>query len=167
MALDSSRPASYISGVRTFIVIVLAVAACSRTSSTADQGNKPVGGVTATADKLGTPITAGAPVVALADVMQNPSAYKGKAFVTTGTVTAVCQQMGCWMEIKDATSEAHIKMAGEKFFVPKTSAGHQARVQGTLVDVAGADSDCAQEAASQTSKQVAKIQLEATGVELD
>jgi hypothetical protein len=75
--------------------------------------------------------------------------------------------MGCWMEIKDANSEAHIKMAGEKFSVPKTSAGKQARVQGTLVDVAGGDSDCAEEAAEQTGKQVAKIQLEATGVELN
>jgi hypothetical protein len=75
--------------------------------------------------------------------------------------------MGCWMEIKDATTEAHIKMAGEKFSVPKTSAGKQARVQGTIVDVAGGDEDCAQEAAKQTGKQVAKVQLEATGVELD
>jgi hypothetical protein len=153
--------------VRTFIVIVVLAAACSRTSSSGDQGNKAAGAATATANKLGTPILAGAPVVALADVTQNPSAYKGGSFVTTGTVTAVCQQMGCWMEIKDATSEAHIKMAGEKFYVPKTSAGHKARVQGTLVDVAGADADCAQEAASQMGKQVAKIQLEATGVELD
>jgi hypothetical protein len=58
-------------------------------------------------------------------------------------------------------------MAGEKFFVPKTSAGHKARVQGTLVDVAGEDVECAKEASEQTGKQVAKIQLEATGVELD
>jgi hypothetical protein len=71
------------------------------------------------------------------------------------------------MEIKDAASEAHIKMAGEKFFVPKTSAGHKARVQGTLVDVGGGDTECAQEAAKETGGQVAKVQLEATGVELD
>ena len=93
--------------------------------------------------------------------------HMGAPFVTSGTVTAVCQSMGCWMEIKDDTSEAHIKMAGEKFFVPKTSAGHKARVQGTLVDVAGEDVECAKEASEQTGKQVAKIQLEATGVELD
>lgn len=116
---------------------------------------------------LGTPIAATAPAVALADVMKNPAAYKTAPFVTTGTVTAVCQQMGCWMEIKDDSTEAHIKMAGEKFFVPKTSAGHKARVQGTLVDVAGGDEECANEAAEQTGKQVAKVQLEATGVEID
>ena len=145
--------------MRTFLMIALALAACSRTPSTTTAKHS---------DKVGAPISASAPVVALADVMKNPTAYKGKAFVTTGTVTAVCQEMGCWMEIKDANTEAHIKMAGEKFSVPKTSAGHMARVQGTIVDVAAAgDEDCAQEAADQTGKQVTKIQLEATGVELN
>jgi len=166
--------------MRTILLSLLVLAACSRTSAPSKHDDKPAAApapatatatapATATANKVGDPITAGAPVVALADVMKNPDAYKGKSFVTSGTVTAVCQEMGCWMEIKDATSEAHIKMAGEKFSVPKDSAGHKARVQGTLVDVAatGSDSDCAHEAAEQTGKQVAKIQLEATGVELD
>jgi hypothetical protein len=160
--------------MRTFLMVALALAACSRSSSTTTkqtkQADKPATAVaTATANKVGEPISASAPVVALADVMKNPAAYKGKAFVTTGTVTAVCQEMGCWMEIKDATSEAHIKMAGEKFSVPKDSAGHKARVEGTLVDVpaSGDEADCAQEASKQTGGQVAKIQLEATGVELD
>ena len=142
--------------MRTFLLAVLAASACSRASSTVHQ-----------ADKVGEPISASAPVVALADVMKNPEAFKTKPFVTSGTVTAVCQEMGCWMEIKDASGEAHIKMAGEKFFVPKTSAGHKARVQGTIVDVKDADSECSHEAAEQMGKQVAKLQLEATGVELD
>jgi hypothetical protein len=157
--------------MRTFALLLLA-AACNRAPASETHADKPAAAATAekpaaSANKVGEPISASAPVVALADVMKNPDAYKGKSFVTTGTVTAVCQEMGCWMEIKDANSEAHIKMAGEKFFVPKTSAGKQARVQGTLVDVAGEDADCAEEAAEQTGKQVAKIQLEATGVELD
>ena len=158
--------------MRTLVLILLAAAACSREPSTtdhADHADKAAVAATATsaANKVGQPISPSVPVVALADVVKNPDAFKGKSFVTTGKVTAVCQQMGCWMEIKDATSEAHIKMAGEKFFVPKTSAGRTARVQGTLVDVAGGDEECAKEAESQTGKQVAKIQLEATGVELD
>ncbi len=158
--------------MRTFALILLAAAACNRAPASDKHADKPAAtaekpAATASANKVGEPISATAPVVALADVMKNPDAYKGKSFVTSGTVTAVCQEMGCWMEIKDANSEAHIKMAGEKFSVPKTSAGHQARVQGTLVDVAGEDSDCAEEAADQTGKQVAKIQLEATGVELN
>lgn len=155
--------------MRTFALILLAAAACSRApSATTKADNKPAEKTAATsATKVGAPISASAPVVALADVVKNPDAYRGKPFVTTGTVTAVCQEMGCWMEIKDTTTEAHIKMAGEKFFVPKTSAGHTARVQGTITDVKDADGECAQEAAAQTGKQVAKLQLEASGVELD
>lgn len=154
--------------MRTFALLLLAAAACNRAPASDKHADKPApAAAAASANKVGEPINASAPVVALADVMKDPAAYKGKSFVTSGTVTAVCQEMGCWMEIKDATSEAHIKMAGEKFFVPKTSAGHKARVQGTIVDVGGGDAECAQEAAEQTGKQVAKIQLEATGVELD
>jgi hypothetical protein len=147
--------------MRTFFMLLLVASACTKASSSTEGEKHATGG------HMGAPIAATAPVVALAAVVKDPAAYKGKAFVTTGTVTAVCQSMGCWMEIKDDATEAHIKMAGEKFFVPKTSAGHKARVQGTIVDVAGGDVECAQEAAEQTGKQVAKIQLEATGVELD
>ena len=143
------------------VLLLLVAAACTKADSKA-----PAASASA-ANHMGAPIAAATPVVALATVVKDPAAYKGKPFVTSGTVTAVCQSMGCWMEIKDDTSEAHIKMAGEKFFVPKTSAGHKARVQGTIVDVAGEDVECAKEASEQTGKQVAKIQLEATGVELD
>jgi hypothetical protein len=160
--------------MRTRLATLVLLAACSKSptatkaADTKTADTKPAAAkTTETASHLGTPIAATAPAVSLGEIMKNPTAYKGKEFVTTGTVTAVCQEMGCWMEIKDDSGEAHIKMAGEKFYVPKTSAGHKARVQGTLVDVAGGDEDCAKEAATQTGKQVAKVQLEATGVELD
>jgi len=153
--------------MRTLIVLLLVASACTRAASTEGDKAAATATATATAKHLGAPIDGSTPVVALAQVMKDPSSFKGKPFVTSGTVTAVCQSMGCWMEIKDDASEAHIKMAGEKFFVPKTSAGKKARVQGVLVDVGGEDVECAQEAAAQTGKQVAKLQLEATGVELD
>src|SRR6185312_2761973 len=115
-------------GMRTFIFVVLALSAC--THDKAKDKPAAAAATTATAQHLGAPIEANAPVVALADVVKDPAKFKGKSFVTTGTVTAVCQEMGCWMEIKDDAGEAHVKMAGEKFSVPKTSAGHKARVQG-------------------------------------
>ena len=157
--------------MRTFALVLLAAAACNRAPASDKHADKPATTAekpaAASANKVGEPISATAPVVALADVMKNPDAYKGKSFVTSGTVTAVCQEMGCWMEIKDDAGEAHVKMAGEKFYMPKTSTGHKVRVAGTLAEVAGGDEDCAKEAADQTGKQVAKLQLEATGVDLD
>ncbi len=140
---------------------------------------------------LGAPIEASVEKIALGDLAKNPSAFVGKKFATTGTVTAVCQHMGCWMEIKDDSGEAHIKMAGHAFFVPKTASGHKARVLATLVknEVEGACADegmaaadgggggaatgtaapkkgCRAEAEAQLGRPLAKLELVAEGVEL-
>jgi hypothetical protein len=40
--------------------------------------------------RLGSPIEASAALVAFTDVVKTPSAFAGKKFATTGTVTAVC-----------------------------------------------------------------------------
>jgi hypothetical protein len=75
--------------------------------------------------------------------------------------------MGCWMEIKDADGAAHIRMHGHAFYVPKTASGHHAKVQATIVPAKGSEEDCNEEAAKQMGHPVAKIELDATGVELD
>lgn len=138
---------------------------------------------------LGAPIEASAPNVALADVARAPKEFVGKTFVTQGTVTAVCQHKGCWMEIKDDASEAHVKMAGHKFFVPKTASGHKARVLSKLVADEGAScgdeeqgmaaesaggpagshkrgGSCREEAEAQLGRPLAKLSLVADGIEL-
>jgi hypothetical protein len=122
----------------------------------------PVGG----ALHLGAPITE-TKAVTLTEITKNAKQLEGKVVTTSGTVFAVCQAMGCWMEIKDdANAEAHVRLAGHSFFVPKTSAGHHARVQAKVLRT-NPDEECAQEAEQQTGKPVAKLELEATGVELD
>ncbi|MDB5212325.1 MAG: hypothetical protein JWO86_252 [Myxococcaceae bacterium] len=140
---------------------------------------------------LGAPIESSVQKIALSDIAKNPSAFVGKKFATTGTVTAVCQHMGCWMEIKDDSGEAHIKMAGHSFFVPKTASGRKARVLATLVkdEAEGACADegmaaageapkgasskgdapkkgCRAEAEAQLGRPLAKLELVADGVEL-
>jgi hypothetical protein len=114
---------------------------------------------------LGAPITE-TKSVTLAEITKDPKGFENKVVTTSGTVFAVCQSMGCWMEIKDDATEAHVKLAGHSFFVPKTSAGHHARVQAKVLKT-NPDDECAQEATQQTGKPVAKLELEATGVELD
>ncbi len=140
--------------------------------------------------RLGSPIEASAQKVSLGDVAKSPSTYLGKTFATTGTVTAVCQHMGCWMEIKDDASEAHIKMAGHAFFVPKTASGRKARVlaklekaenegacegeghEGMAAQGGGGDhkgkekKGCRAEAEAQLGRPLAKLELVAEGVEL-
>jgi hypothetical protein len=147
--------------------LLSALAGCAKEAPPAQKDPTPAAQKTGV--KLGAAFTAGTPTVALADVAKNPAAYKGKTITTSGTVTSVCQHMGCWMEMKDDATQAHIKMAGHDFFVPKSASGRKARVQATLVPGANDDdeAECNNEAAQQMGHPVAKLQLEATGVELD
>jgi len=136
--------------------------------------------------RLGAPIESSVAKASLTDVAKNPGAFTGKKFATTGTVTAVCQHRGCWMEIKDDSGEAHIKMAGHGFFVPRTAAGRKARVLASLVqnEEEGACGDegmaaaggagekhakgkgCKAEAEAQLGRPLATLELVAEGVEL-
>lgn len=117
-----------------------------------------------TTRKFGGPITAGA--VALTEIAKNPAGFAGKDVATSGTVIAVCQSQGCWMELQDDSGQAHVKMAGHAFGVPRDAKGHKARVQGKLIK-GDPEEECKQEAAQQLGKPVAKLELEATGVEID
>src|ERR1700683_3876620 len=146
------------------LLAVLLVAACSRAPPGASPGpagstGEPVPPKGTLA--LGAPISA-SPMVSLTEIAKNPGAYSNRLVVTTGEGTAVCQEMGCWMEIQDASGQAHVRMHGHSFFVPKTAAGHVARVQATLVK--GSDEECAEKGPAST---LAKVELDATGVELD
>ncbi|GEM_PF-700289 len=141
--------------------------------------------------RLGAPIEESVQKVALAEVAKSPDAWVDKTFTTTGTVTAVCQHMGCWMELKDEASAAHVKMAGHAFFVPKTASGRKARVLAKLVKAEegkeaacegegheamaaaaagghehGKGKGCRAEAEAQLGRPLAKLELVAEGVEL-
>ncbi len=139
---------------------------------------------------LGAPIEASAQRVALGEVAKAPASFVGKTFATSGTVTAVCQHMGCWMEIKDDATDAHIKMAGHAFFVPKTASGRKARILAKLEKTEnlgscegeghegmaaqggggppghGKGKGCRAEAEAQMGHPLAKLELVAEGVEL-
>ncbi len=95
-------------------------------------------------------------------LVREPQRFASKTVRTEGKVSAVCQHMGCWMEIADDAGKAHIKMAGHAFTVPKDAAGHHAVIQGKVI---APDKDhCTEEAAEQTGS-VAKVEIEASGVE--
>jgi hypothetical protein len=119
---------------------------------------------TTAATKLGAPITE--KPIALGELAKNSGAYAGKAVATSGKVIAVCEAMGCWMELEDTQGAAHVKMAGHSISVPRSAKGKTARVQGKLIKGQD-DEECKEEAAKQMGKPVAKLELEATGVEID
>lgn len=113
--------------------------------------------------KLGAPIRSST-VIPLTSITKDTQKYAKTTVKTEGRVTAVCQAMGCWMEIVDTNSEAHIRMSGHSFFIPKNAAGRRALVEGTVLPRPD-NGECEQEAAEATGKTV-KVELDATGVEL-
>lgn len=107
--------------------------------------------------------------VPLTALIESSDKYASQTIRTEGTVTAVCQSMGCWMEIGDETGQAHIKMAGHSFFIPAAANGHRAIVQGKVLTAAepnacGGKDGCREKSEAATGR-IAKVELEATGVE--
>jgi hypothetical protein len=157
---------------RWLAVVLVSAAACSRGAErrlppSIETPSAPAAPVVSSSPTprgtlaLGEPITAS--LVPLAEIAKSPARYADQLVGTTGKVTAVCQEMGCWMEIQDDSGEAHVRMHGHAFFVPKTAAGHVARVQAKVLrrnDEACTDSPPPHHA-------VATVELDATGVELD
>jgi len=83
----------------------------------------------------GAPISDGAGAE-LSDILKSPERFAGKNLVVSGHVRRACTRMGCWMELAAGTDPAtpacRVTFHGHGFFVPKDSAGSEARVEGRL-----------------------------------
>jgi hypothetical protein len=158
--------------VISLLAFGLALAACARPPAEGDGAaavpeKAPVGQAASTALKPLAQRTFGGAITersttSLDALLREPGKFQTKTIRTEGVVSAVCKSMGCWMEIAEPGGQAHIKMAGHSFFVPKDASGHRAVVQGTVLKPS--NDECSQEAKEQTGA-VAKIEIEATGVE--
>jgi hypothetical protein len=152
------------------------VSACARAPERTEPAPVPPAHVTSASDAQRAATTTTKPLTrktfgseitektstALDALLREPAKFQAKTVRTEGVVSAVCKSMGCWMEIADPAGQAHVKMAGHSFFVPKDASGHRAVVQGTVLRAEG--DECSEEAKQQTGA-VAKIEIEATGVE--
>jgi hypothetical protein len=80
--------------------------------------------------KLGKPLTVKEPIP-LAMLVTHADDYVGKTVQVKGKITAVCQMMGCWMELtNDAGQRIHIKVEDGDIVFPKDSAGKLAIAEG-------------------------------------
>ena len=125
-----------------------------------DTEKAPVPVSTPAVSTFGAPIGTG-PMVTLADVVKSPGSYKGQPIITAGTVSRVCQERGCWLALKDGSGDAVVRMHGHSFFVPTTSMGKHARVQGQVMLMKDGH-EC-----DDMEAQNAKLEIDATGVELN
>lgn len=118
----------------------------------------------ATKKLFGEPLSSSSEKVALGELLKSPTKFTDRPIQIEGKVTAVCQNKGCWLELEDEHGMAHVKLGAHKFFVPKTASGQHAVVEGKVFAQVE-KGHCEQEAEEQTGK-VAKVELDATGVEL-
>ncbi len=80
--------------------------------------------------KLGKPLTLKSPI-AVAMLLAHADEYAGKTVQVQGKITAVCQMMGCWMELSnDANQRIKIKVEDGVIVFPKDDAGKVAVAEG-------------------------------------
>ena len=149
-------------GVKLLLLAMAVVGAVACKTQNSEPAPLPRASAQAAAprgDHFGEAITA-TEKASLVDIAKAPASFKGKTLVTTGKVTRVCQERGCWMAIKDSATNATVRMHGHSFFVPMTSAGKDARVQGTVILTKDGHECDEAEAVG------AELEIDATGVEL-
>jgi hypothetical protein len=83
---------------------------------------------------IGEPIVA-SEVVPLATVHDDPEPYFDRVVLVEGTAKAVCQKVGCWMQLEDRERVALVRWesgCGGKYAFPKDAAGRRVLIQGTF-----------------------------------
>jgi hypothetical protein len=79
-------------------------------------------------------ITGTPSAIAIPDLLSSPEIHLGKEVAVQGVVAQVCQEMGCWFELSEASGRLMVDLQmGRHFTVPKESEGLRARVEGTFV----------------------------------
>ena len=79
-----------------------------------------------------------ASAVAVQALLDHPDSYVGKTVRVDGTVSAVCQSMGCWLEIGDPSIGRGIRFKVKDGVVvfPKDAAGRKAAAEGVFEQIA-------------------------------
>jgi hypothetical protein len=89
--------------------------------------------------KLGKPLALkqATPIAAL---LADPESYLDKMVQVKGKITAVCQEMGCWMALADAAGGKAIRVKVEDGVIvfPKDGAGKMAVAEGKFTRVSPA-----------------------------
>jgi hypothetical protein len=114
-------------GSRTGIVMLAALAACCLSAPFVGCGGPEQAKVA-----VGAPVTVDRPV-SLVSLAASPESFAGETVRLEGTVKAVCQGMGCWVEVQDAKGASFIaRSLDESVLLPKDCVGRKIVVQGVV-----------------------------------
>jgi hypothetical protein len=131
----------------------------------------------AAVSKHGAPIASKAPPVAVVSLLEKPGQYEGKTLLVEGKVRAACMKKGCWMELAPSldkgTQGCRVTFKDYGFFVPTSSAGASARVEGVVnvrtvpaAEVAHLEGEGAVFKNKSPDGSAKEVRIVATGVEL-
>lgn len=72
-------------------------------------------------------------VITIKELQSDKNKYLGKTVKIEGTITEVCQQMGCWFYVNDGTGTIYVDLGMKgNFTIPKNSAKSHVIVEGTV-----------------------------------
>src|SRR5260370_28613645 len=85
--------------------------------------------LSAAENKLGKPLTVKEPMT-LAALLAHPDDYVGKTVQVQGKIVAVCQEMGCWLDItNDAGQQLYVKVNACEIAAPTDSPAQPLRAE--------------------------------------
>ncbi len=140
---------SFVNVIMVIMVVVLAAMAVTGFYEKASAGNNQIGanccgggnnqnssGGRSTAHNNGSSYgkaISSNPAVTIKELQSNKNKYLGKTVKIEGTITEVCQQMGCWFYVNDGTGTIYVDLGMKgNFTIPKNSAKSHVIVEGTL-----------------------------------
>ena len=122
-------------------IVRAAIVACAMVAVVSAAGDEKFG--------KGVTLTDATPIKAL---YETPDKFVGKTIRIDGVVTAVCEEMGCWMALADSDkSEQVVRLKVDHasgIVFPISAKGKQASAEGVLEKIATGDKE-ANEAASE------------------
>lgn len=114
----------------------------------------------------GQALNASLAVTPLATVLANPGNFAGQTIRTEGEVAAVCQRMGCWMELRADGGTVRVPIAGHAFNLPRDITGKHASIEGTVNVTELSEAQRAHLASEGAQALGSSVSIAATGVQL-
>jgi Domain of unknown function (DUF4920) len=87
--------------------------------------------IASAAEHYGAPLTLKNPLT-LEAAVQHLGDQPAATVLVESTVAKVCEQRGCWLALKSASSQLHVTFKDEAFFVPVSLVGKTVLVEGRL-----------------------------------
>jgi hypothetical protein len=153
-----------------------AAAGTARSAAAASTGAASTGRTGAETRSFGAPLVPGETVPFTA-LLSTPDTFASKTVTVEAQVRRNCTKKGCWMEIAEGPDPSapgcRVTFKDYGFFVPLSSAGARARVQGEVevktvapAEVQHLEAEGAKFAGKQPDGSAREIRIVASGVEL-